>query len=166
MGAVNIGANAYVIYGSQAGAVAHLAGSITSQSAGFIAAVPDKQAQALVSATRVFNRQKWLDAYTTFAAREAVVAIVEASYELASLLLAKPTLFDQKTASSNIESVTAGPVSVQFFGPQDIGRFAPSVLELIREYLAGYSSSSSGGAEALGDGECAETAFDNSYDLY
>jgi hypothetical protein len=54
--------------------------------------------------------------------------------------------------------VTSGPTNVTFFGPTDVGRFPPSVQELISPYLAG-ADSASGGGERLGD--CSESQFDN-----
>jgi hypothetical protein len=152
-------ANGSSYYGSQAAAVAYLSDSITTQAAAFVAALSSKQQQALVSAARVLDRQIWIGTADTFAKRDAIGDIVSASYVLASLLLAKPNLFDQNTASSNVQSVTAGPTNVTFFGPTDVGRFPPSVQELVAPYLSGSASSESGGAERLGD--CAESQFDD-----
>jgi hypothetical protein len=163
MGTVIISGNNYTIYGSQAGAIAYLTGSITPQAAKFISpsTTADSQARALVDATRELERQLWIDSVNTFPLRDAIPAFQNASYELAALLLTKPNLFDASGAGSNVQSVTAGPTSVTFFKPTDAGRFPTRVQELIGVYLAGEAPSIPGGSESLGNTECAESQFDD-----
>lgn len=162
MGSVTISGNNYTIYGSQAAAVIHMAGQIAPRATAWVAASPDKQAQSLVTATGVLDRQLWQTAVNTFALRDAIPAFQTACYELAALLLAKPALLDAMTADSNVESVTAGPTSVSFFKPTLVGRFPTVVQELIGSYLAAAESAIGGGSEALGDGVCAKSSFNDS----
>lgn len=179
MGTVTITGNVYNIYDTQANAVIYLTGSITSQAAGFLAASADSQAKSLVAAARELDAVLWagkpvaavpvpqpLQWPRTGVTRADGTAVdpgsippevIQASFELASLLLAKPGLFDQVNADSNIQSVTAGPTGVTFFKPIAIGKFPPSVGRLISQFIGG--AAAVGGSEKLGG--CAESQFDD-----
>lgn len=180
MGTVVIAGNPYDIFGTLAAAVIYHQGSSRPTSVAWLVATGSAREQSLVDATRVLDEQAWAGVETTPGVQPLAwprtgvtypdgtavpsgttpVQIENATYELAALLLAKPTLLDMGTMNSNIESVTAGPVNVSFFAPVMIGRWPVSVQRLIAWFLAG--ASGTGGAYAESTGECAESQFDDS----
>lgn len=181
MGTVTIPASGgadFEIYGEQEAAVIYHSGSSRPSSVAWVAATADTQARTLVDATRVVDELSfagtetapgvqplsWPRTGVTYADGTPVldsgtpIAVEQAVYELAALLLAKPGIFDASTQDSNIESVTAGSVSVSFFAPVTVGKLPPVVLRLLRWFLAS-SATATGGTERLGSEE--ESAFDD-----
>jgi len=179
VGEVTIAATVYAVYGEHTGAgsaTEYLAGSLTPEAVAWGLAVSDQQKRSLVNAARLLNRQSWQGTKTssvqplawprtgvTYADGTPVASsaipqeVIDASYELAALLAAKPGLFSSGSADSNIESVTAGPVNVSFFSPVAIGRFPTLVQELLAQFLGG--GASAGGSHKTGG--CAESQFDD-----
>lgn len=166
---VVIGGASFKIYGSQANGIAYHRGSLGTEAAAFIAAATDSQAMALVDATRMINRHKWISTLNTFTLRDAflvdedpddVPVFQHATYELAALLLADPDIKSGSTSGSNVASVGAGPAQVSFFRPTlgVSGRFPQIIKELLGEYMAGSVASADGVSNAYGTDE--ESSFD------
>lgn len=161
----------FPVYGTQAAMLAYHNGSLGTEAAALLVATADQQAKALVEATRMINRQGFIDPVTTFALRDAFVDAEAqpifqwAAYELAPLLLSDPDLKANPTSGSNVASVGAGPAQVSFFRPTlgQTGRFPTIIKELLGAYLSGSVSSADGVANSYGtDGE---SAFDDE-DIY
>lgn len=95
--------------------------------------------QALVTATRVLDRQLWGDAYSTQAAREGVQAIQDACIEMAIALVDGSELQSEQTTAQKLQSISAGAVSLTYFRGAEgwPHRFPLIVYELLRPYLAG-----------------------------
>ena len=158
MGQVSIDGNDYEIYGTQADATIYFGGAIHGTA--WFAADDDTQAKALVTSTRMLDRQVWQGTKTAPSPgqtldwpRTGVVdregnpvdpntvpeGIVFGSYELANILISNAAVQDTKDAGSNISSVGAGSARVAFFRPTigTLGRFPTIVQELVGEFLAG-----------------------------
>lgn len=165
MATVSIGSDDYTSYADTDTADTYLAASVTV--AGWADASDDNKAKALVSATRLLDRQTWIDGYTTFDARIAVQAIVDACCELAGLFIDGTT--DVLTSSSteqSTKSLKAGSVAIEYFrqNPALAARFPTNVQELIGPYLAGSAEAASIGAPYAGGTDVC-SAFDRDYGL-
>ena len=97
------------------------------------------KAQALVTATRILDRQRWLDAYDTQVEREGVEAIQDASIEMALALLDGSDFQTEQTTAQKLQSIRAGSVNLSYFRGAEgrASRFPTIVNELLRDYLAG-----------------------------
>lgn len=84
--------------------------------------------------------------------------IIRAQELLAFAMTQNPSLESKGTQNSNIESVKAGSVAVEFFAPVvDAGRFPATIQELIAQFLGGdLSSSGAAAVEKSGFSECSE----------
>lgn len=172
MGTVTINANVYQIYDTQADAVIYFTASLSANAIAFIAATPTTQAQSLVMAANMLNRQPWQGTITDpvtpqplawprigltdnygAAVPSATIpqTVINGSFELAAALLVNPTLQDSASTSTNVKQVNANPVSVQFFSPVAGGRFPVVVMELLGFWL-GSMTPSVGGSVAFGTG--------------
>lgn len=120
--------------------------------------VPTKE-KALVTATRMLDRQRWVGTKTasdqglmwprtgiTDAAGTAVdsttvpQAVLDATCELALSLIEDQSVQTQPNTGSNISEIQAGPVNVKFFATRTSGaKFPVIVHELIGSYLSGSS---------------------------
>jgi hypothetical protein len=121
------------------------------------------KARYLVTATRLLDRQTWLDTYNTQALRFAETAIINASIELALALLDGSTVQDRQTNAERIKAMTAGSVSItNFRGVDDPTRFPQIVQELLAPYLGGSSSTL---GVAVAEGVDTETVFPSALDL-
>jgi hypothetical protein len=185
MGTVVISSVTFDIYGTQTGgggSVEYLTASSTEAATAYLAATPDAQARALVSVARLLNRQRWqglktLDAQPLAWPRTSVadsygnvvdslsipVDVINASYELAAMVIADPSLLDKASTAENISSLQAGSVSISFFRREGGARFPTIVEELIGAYL---SSSASGGGSSdslygIASGTGVESQFDD-----
>jgi hypothetical protein len=176
MSVITIAAKSYTIYGTVADAKDYLNGSIGAGYDEFNALVAggapndDKIARLIIGGTRILERQKWQDAYNTFALRDAFISETidavaqypfrKACYELAVAILADDSVQSTPTSGSNVQSVGAGPASVTFFRPTlgVTGRFPLIVMELIGAYMAGRTSSELGTTASYGTEE--ESQFD------
>lgn len=149
---VDISGNEYTVYADVDAADEYLAAS--THAANWTAATDDEKAQALVTATRLLDRQRWKDEYDTFEERVEVEKIVWASIELALALLDGTAVQTDANTSQKIESLRAGSVAISYFRGAEgsVKRFPLIVHELIRDYLIGSSLALSGVATGV-DGE-------------
>lgn len=137
MQTVVIGSQPYDSYASLAQADAYLAAAL--HAAAWADETDDARGQALVTATRVLDRQRWADAYSTQALREDVAAVQEACIEMALALVDGSELQSEQSTAQKLQSIKAGSVSLTYFRgaegrPQ---RFPLIVSELLCDYLAG-----------------------------
>jgi len=149
-----ISSQAYEVYADIGEADLYLAAS-THPVAWPTASAEDKS-KALVTATRILDRQKWLgEKYLTTGqalawprsgtgvdgVEDDVVPqnIIDASIEMASALLDGSDLQTEQNQSQKLQSITAGSVNLTYFrGAEGTPlRFPLIVDELIRDYLAG-----------------------------
>ena len=100
----------------------------------------DVKGRALVESARLLDRQRWLPDYDTFAEREDVDDIVNASIELAALLVGGDTDFlTASTTESNTRRLKAGSAEIEFFRPTTAvaTRLPYQIHEMLRDYLGG-----------------------------
>lgn len=112
----------------------------------------DVKGRALVTSTRTLDRQVWKEGYTTFAEREAVPAIINASIELAFAIKDGSEVQSQQTTTERVKSISAGSVSITNFwtgATETAMRFPLIVQELLLPYLGG-SAGTFGVAVATG----------------
>lgn len=153
MGTVTIAGQSYEVYGTYAGAVTHWQAGLGAPALAWGDANEATRNKALVNAYRLLERQQWLSEFSTFALRDAVENIQEASYEIAGAILVDPTLLTSETSGKNIKSVGgAGVPTVEFFNPTlgISGRFPINIQELLTGYLAGESGGSVSGSFSSG----------------
>ena len=138
MKTVDIGAETYSAYADADDADAYLAASIHAGTTWSGASTTTK-AQALVTATRILDRQKWLAAYDTQAERFAVQAVLDASCEMALALVDGSDFQTEQTTAQKLQSIKAGSVALTYFRGAEgrPHRFPTIVNELLRDYLAG-----------------------------
>lgn len=122
----------------------------------------DERARWLVTATRILLRQSWRAGIVL----ADVVAIQEATAELAAQIAGGYDAANRSTTASNIARQKAGSVEVEYFrGVEGDGLRLPlPVWELIRPYLAGSAGLVLGGALASGTDGCSITGRGNPYD--
>lgn len=182
MPTVTIGSNTYDVYADLPTAQAYLAAQLTAITWNDPNTTPDQQSAALVSMTRVLDRQKWqgeqTDGYETHAwPRSGLIyadgtdvdptivpdALVNACMEGAAQLLDGSTLEDVSTTQNITRSLKAGSVQIEYFREIDGSpRFPQVIMELIGLWLGGMSAIPFG-AQAKGtDGK---TAFRDTYDV-
>lgn len=134
MGTVTIGAEVYTIIGTVAGATTYLNGSLTNSAIWAAAgAITDKQDRALVEATRLLERQRWIVEGEEVEAYQ-VPSIEEACYEVAAALLSGTPVV-AGAAQSNVKSLDMEGVAVEFWGPGKPQRFPTVVMELVGQYM-------------------------------
>lgn len=120
---------------------------------------PDDKARFLVTATRTLDRQNWLGEKTDPAqplawprtgtgvagVEDTVVpqAIINASIELAAALVDDTASVTSQNTEQTIQSLKAGSAAISYFrGAGGVPtRFPFNVMELIRDYLDGTSTS-------------------------
>lgn len=134
MGTVVIGATTYTILGEHTGAGSadeYLDAAL--HATGWASATSDQQKQALVTATRTFDRLTWSAAYDTHAERDAVTAIKQAAYELAAALL-----LDAQTpqSGSRVKSIASKGLAIEFWGPARAGVLPTIVASMLAPYRA------------------------------
>lgn len=139
MKTIRIGQYAYDAYADTNDANAYLS---AAQHAGttWSSASTTIKSQALVTVTRILDRQRWAAAYDTQAERENVPAIINASIEMALALLQGTDIQSESRAGApKFQSVTAQGDSVSYYNGSGIPlrRFPTIVWELLRDYLAG-----------------------------
>lgn len=164
--ALVVGTNSYV---SRADATTYFADSL--RSASWVALADTTKDQALVTATRMLDRQLWAgtktsdsqelewprtgvtDAYGNVVDPDTVPqSIIDACCELALSLALNPSGETNANAGSNIKRVSAAKgTDIEFFRPTTAGRFPTIVQELIRGFLGGTSSVASIGGEVSGN---------------
>lgn len=138
MKTVDIGAESYSTYADEDDADAYLGASLHAGTTWSGASATTKT-QALVTATRILDRQKWSSSYTTQALRFAVANIVSASIEMALALVDGSDFQSEQSTGQKLQSIRAGSVSLSYFrGAEGTPhRFPLIVHELLRDYLAG-----------------------------
>jgi hypothetical protein len=162
---VSIGSDDYPSYADLDTADTYLAASVTV--ANWSTASDDNKGKALVSATRLLDRQLWAVGYTTFDLRLAVPAIVSACCELAGMFIDGST--DPLTSSSTVQTIKdlkAGSVQISYFriDPALAARFPTIIQELVGPYLAGSAAFASVATGYIGGtDQC--SAFDSTYGL-
>lgn len=159
---VEIGSANYDVYADLSTADLYLDAALHADN--WRAADVDSQARALVTATRVLDRQRWkgekvvADQPLSFprtdmaitpepllrAADDIPLDIINASIELALALVDGLEVQNNQTTNERIRSMSAGSVSISFSrtvaGEVSL-RFPLIIHELIRRYLAGGDSS-------------------------
>lgn len=189
MGSVSINSVTYQIYGTDTGAGsfdAYWGAGLGDSYNAWLAASAVKRDQALVAATRLLDRQLWegtpvgvpvIDSVLQWPRNGAIDqdgnvvsnasvpdAIVKGCYELAAALLADSSLQSNALSGSNVKSVKAGPVQVDFFTSTlgITGSLPTQVQVLVGQFLRGSSgtpSSVSYGTDATQTS--AQSQFDN-----
>lgn len=179
---VTIGAVSYDAYASNQIADDYMAAQISSAGTAWRAATETDQDRALVSATRLIDRQVWQgtrdDQYFPLAfPRSGLVdadgvavdaysvpqRVIDACCELAAALLDGSSAQDQASTESLTQSLAAGSVSISYFrsAEQTSGRFPQPVQELIGLWLAGNGISIVGTSTGTDE----ESAFGVAYDF-
>lgn len=132
---VTIGTDTATIYGTAAGASSYLAFTLGDAAAAWRALSADDSSRSLVTATRYLDGLAWSTGYTTFALRDAVTVIVNASYELAALVAEDPAVLTG--GGEDVASYSGGGVSVTFAGAgQRRGPLPAAIRKMVRAYLA------------------------------
>lgn len=127
--------------------------------------------QALITATRMIDRQTWAgaktsssqalqwprtgvtDAYGNAVDSSAVPqAVIDATCELALALALDPTIETNTSSGSNIKRVSAAKgTDIEFFRPTSGGRFPTIIQELLKAFTGGSASVASVGGEVSGN---------------
>lgn len=136
---IDIGADTYTVYADEDTADTYAAAAYHAEE--FRNATLLDRQMALVTATRLLDRQLWRDGYTTFAERAVVQNIIDASIEIAIDIINGSDMQNQSTNATLERSISAGSVSItNFRGVQNYTRFPTIVQELLRDYLTGNGS--------------------------
>lgn len=171
MDTITINSTDHTIYGTSDGANVYWESSLGGTADAW-ADNAAKRDRALVQATRLIDRIQWIETADTFAERDAIQAFVDASYEIAGLLIVDPTFFTSETSGSNVKAIYAGDgVGVQFWAPTlgITGRFPVQIQELIGAYLVGQSGGLVSGSFSSGttasDSAAGDTMGEGVFDL-
>jgi hypothetical protein len=159
MQTVTVGSEDYASYASVDQADVYLMASLHAGTT-WSDATDDTKGQALVTATRILDRQRWLPEYDTQAEREDVQAIQDANCEMALALLQGSDFQTESSTAQKLQSITAGSVSLTYFASSStsVKRFPTIVWELLRDYMAGVGVGL--GSVATGTGGVSSTADD------
>lgn len=114
---VSIGGTDYDSFQTVAGADAYLAADI-SRATAWALLNDDTKGRALVSATRQLLGLPWCDA-TPDPTVDQAEPVPSVTAMLAADLAAKPKLFADASANSNIKRAKAGSAEIEFFSPVD-----------------------------------------------
>jgi len=129
---VEIAGNDYPAYADVDFADEYLAGDFSRASA-WAALGADPKGTALVSATRLLQRQLWRAGAPATDDPPAVVA--EAASLLAADIASKPGLVDGGSTGSNVKAVGAGSARVEFFRPTAGTPLPAAAFDLLRGLL-------------------------------
>lgn len=183
MATVIIDGVTYETYADVATADNYLAADFSLNSV-WTALTTDQKGQALVTSTRIINRQNWQGepnpapgsilvwprTGVKFADGTAVPSdsipqqIIDGSILLAALIAQTPQIAGQANTGSNIESVRAGSVQVDFFRPTTGTQFPTQVQQLWGQFLESGSQSSIGsGSVAFGTNDKSQTPCQNTF---
>lgn len=137
MQVVLVNSQPYDSYASITQADAYAAAAL--HAANWLAASELTKAQALVTSTRVLDRQRWASDYEEQAAREDVQAIIDACIEMSIALLDGSDLQSEQSTAQKLQSIRAGSVGLSYFRGAEgrPHRFPLIVAELLRDYLVG-----------------------------
>ena len=173
MSEIDIDGTEYEAYSDVETADLYMAASLSTEN--WDAASDDTKGKALVTASRLLDRQLWRGTKTGTGSPAQVLAwprtgtgvtgveddvipegIINGSIELARYLLDGVDVQNEQNISQKISSMRAGSVALTFFrGAEGVAyRFPLIVQELVGPYLAGSGTSLAVGAIASGvDGE-------------
>jgi hypothetical protein len=130
-----------IIYGTLAAAKTYIATKYGDTYAAWRAlnANDDDRERTLITATAFIDSQVWDADHDTFAERDALAAFQNASYELAVMILADPTVIAQQDQGSNIKTAYASGAGVEFFNSttQGAALLPPILMRMIGQYLSG-----------------------------
>ena len=140
METVLISSQLFVSYRTVAQADLYLSAAV--HAANWEAATSTTRAQALITATRILDRQRWGGAYDTQVERFEVQDILDACCEMALALVDGSDFQTEQTTEQKLQSITAGSVSLSYFRGAEgrPHRFPTIVNELLRDYLVGGDS--------------------------
>lgn len=142
MASVTINVVDYPVYADADFADAYLAADV-SRAAPWDALAADDKSRALVTATRLLQRQSWRDGVVPTTDDPVAEVVAQATSLLAIDIVAKPTLGDDGSTSSNIKSVGgSGVPTVEFFSPVRGNPLPPAAFALLRGLLGPASSMS------------------------
>lgn len=142
---VTLGVAIYDVYASQATADAYLAADVTAAS--WATATNDQKAQALVSSTRLLNRQTWQGTATDTMAwprtgttddAQAYADVIEASILIAASLIDGTDVITSNGVNLQ-RRLKAGSVEIENFrqDPFSVSRWPMAVGELVNKWLDG-----------------------------
>lgn len=159
METISISGTDYDSYRTVANADSYLAAALHAGT-DWSGATTTTKGQALVTATRILDRQKWTTAYDAQAERYAVQDILDACCEMALALVQGSELQTEANAAQKLQSIKAGSVQLTYFRGAEgrPERFPQIVYELLRDYLAGADLTVS--PQATGVGGTSSTADD------
>ena len=155
----------YSVYADQAEVDAYLAADL-ARAAAWEALDVDTKARAIVSATRLLQRQAWRDGPPSFDTPPQ--AVKDATALLAADIADKPKLGDDGSTASNVKAVGAGSARVEFFSPVE-GRALPAAAFALLRGLLGPRPEDLLGLDntAYGSHNCQRSRFDpTDYTLY
>lgn len=137
MEVITIDSYAFDSYLTVAQADVYLAAAIHGTN--WASASADTKAQALITATRLLDRQRWRSDYDTQAEREGVQGVLDACCEVALSLVDGSDIQTEQTTAQKLQSLRAGSVSLTYFrGAEGVAHRFPTIInELLRDYLAG-----------------------------
>ena len=181
MVSVTIGSATYEAYANQTTADTFLAADLRLNPIWTLLSADDK-GRALVTATRVLDRQDWLGEPTnpgtqplawprtgvtdedgnTIDSATIPQAVIDASVFLAALVADNPALAEAENTGSNVEEVQADTVRVRFFRPQAGQRFPIMLHELIGPFLES-SAGGIAGARSFGTDQESTTPSSGSF---
>lgn len=155
MATVTISGSNFTTYANVADADTYMLGNLSF--AAWNDASTDEKGRYLVSATRLLDNQTWLDAYDTFAERETVQSIINASVEIAALFAAGNTaIYGAETSTGQMKRTKADVVEVEYFrnfATLDVRKttdFPSYIYMLLKPYLKSTSASIGAGAFSAG----------------
>jgi len=154
---------AYFAYADVPTADAYLAAD--SNAAAWRAADDITKQRALITATRILDRQSWKSDLDQ-ASRALLEPIVHATAELAAQLVAGYDAANRQHTGQAVRRQKAGSVEIEYFRGAEGSplRLPLPVWELIKPYLAG-ASAALGGSIAYGTDGCSIADIGNPYDL-
>lgn len=130
---VTLNGNPYPVYADTDFADQYLAGDLSRWPV-WDGLTTEVQGRALVSATRLLQRQSWKDGVPVMDGPPLVVQ--QAAALLAADIAQKPVLADDASTASNIKAVGAGSARVEFFAPVQGQRLPPAAFALLRGLLS------------------------------
>lgn len=172
MPTVSIDGTDYEVYADVEMANVYFAGSLNTDN--WDAATDDTKGKALITATRLLDRQSWKGTKTGVGSPAQVLAwprdgvdcpgveagvvpdgVINSTFELARYLLEGNDIQNEQNQSQKIQTMQAGSVSLTFFrGAEGVAyRFPLIVQELLGCYLSGAGGTVAGVIATGVDGE-------------
>lgn len=167
MPSVTIDGNNYDVYIGLTDANTYLAALISSAGDAWRAATDTVKSRGIVSATRLLDRQTWQGtpvSSTHAFPREGLTycngsgdavpsssvpqEVIDATAELAALLIEDPTTMGSPTTQGGIQALKAGSVSITYFriDPTLFARLPTAIQELLGCWLSGFDAITAGTA--------------------